>query len=138
MEAKVLKQIESAGTILEKELDHAGKVCKYCRYYGRNLDHPGFCPKINRVPARPHVTQCSFFDLRNATELIEILRAEEAERAKVIAIERAKVAGLARKAKHREHHKAEVGDPIDEPEINDIDSQDDVERFVQEASITND
>ena len=73
---KLQKGIES----LEKELAIVGKICKYCRYSGKDIDHPGICRKLNAVPKNPNDTNCSWFDYWNAKDLIGLLTAEEEQR----------------------------------------------------------
>ena len=75
---KLQKGIES----LEKELAIVGKICKYCRYSGKDIDHPGICRKLNKIPSHPKDTNCSWFDYWNAKDLVTLLTAEEDERKK--------------------------------------------------------
>ena len=135
MKETALTKLDQAIDEMEKELARAGKICKYCRYYGRNLEHPGFCPMIRKVPLMPNFKQCSWFDYRDTKELIEIMRTEESEREKIEKAEKAlKESDAKAAAKKAKKEKEEISDP----EINDVpDEKEDIQKFIQEASVKN-
>jgi len=128
---KLEKQIE----ILEKEVRYNGKICKYCRFNGRNVDHPGYCPMLKGIPARSDIPDCSWFAYRDTKELIEIVRNDEIGFHAIEAEIRAKEAELKRKARR---NKKTDQDKIIEPEDPELeDGKEDVEKFIEEVVAEN-